>query len=89
MREYELNARKLIELAFDCKLIDDDQTWIAIKDARNVTAHEYDEQQALAHYNKIKSYLPHLQTLFKKMNTIADDVAEDLSNSAKNPDADN
>ena len=89
VKEYELNARKLIELAFDCKLIDDDQTWIAIKDARNATAHEYDEQQALAHYNKIKSYLPHLQALFEKMNTIADDVAEDVSNSAKSPDADN
>ncbi|MYB67447.1 MAG: hypothetical protein F4X75_02995 [Gemmatimonadetes bacterium] len=88
-KEYELNARKLIGLAFDCKLIDDDQTWIAIKDARNATAHEYDEQQALAHYNKVKSYLPHLQALFKKMNTIADDVAEDVSYSAKNPDADN
>ena len=80
VKEYELNARKLIGLAFDCKLIDDDQTWIAIKDARNATAHEYDEQQALAHYNKIKSYLPHLQALFEKMNTIADDVAEDVSN---------
>ena len=79
VKEYELNTRKLIELAFDCKLIDDDQTWIAIKDARNATAHEYDEQQALAHYNKVKSYLPHLQALFKKMNTIADDVAEDES----------
>ena len=89
VKEYELNARKLIGLAFDCKLIDDDQTWIAIKDARNATAHEYDEQQALAHYNKIKSYLPHLQALFEKMNTIADDVAEDVSNSAKSPDADN
>ena len=89
VKEYELNTRKLIELAFDCKLIDDDQTWIAIKDARNATAHEYDEQQALAHYNKVKSYLPHLQALFEKMNTIADDVAEDESYSAKNPDADN
>ena len=89
VKEYELNARKLIELAFDCKLIDDDQTWIAIKDARNATAHEYDEQQALAHYKKIKSHLPHLQALFEKMNTIADDVAEDVSNSAKSPDADN
>ena len=89
VKEYKLNARKLVELAFDCKLIDDDQTWIAIKDARNATAHEYDEQQALAHYNKVKSYLPHLQALFEKMNTIADDVAEDESYSAKNPDADN
>ena len=89
VKEYELNARKLIELAFDCKLIDDDQTWIAIKNARNSTAHEYDEQQALAHYNKVKSYLPHLQALFEKMNTIADDVAEDVSDSAKNPDDDN
>ena len=94
VKEYELNARKLIELAFDCKLIDDDQTWIAIKDARNATAHEYDEQQALDHYNKVKSYLPHLQALFEKMNTIhsatpADDVAKDTSYPAKNPDADN
>ena len=89
VKEYKLNARKLVELAFDCKLIDDDQTWIAIKDARNATAHEYDEQQALTHYNKVKSYLPHLQALFEKMNTIADDVAEDLSYSIKNPDADN
>ena len=94
IKEYELNARKLIELAFDCKLIDDDQTWIAIKDARNATAHEYDEQQALDHYNKVKSYLPHLQALFEKMNTIhsatpADDVAKDTSYPAKNPDADN
>ena len=94
IKEYELNARKLIELAFDCKLIDDDQTWIAIKDARNATAHEYDEQQALDHYDKVKSYLPHLQALFEKMNTIhsatpADDVAKDISYSSKNPDADN
>ena len=94
IKEYELNARKLIELAFDCKLIDDDQTWIAIKDARNATAHEYDEQQALDHYNKVKSYLPHLQALFEKMNTIhsatpADDVAKDVSYSSKNLDADN
>ena len=94
MKEYELNARKLIELAFDCKLIDDDQTWIAIKDARNATAHEYDEQQALDHYDKVKSYLPHLQALFEKMNTIhsatpADDVAKDIFYSSKNPDADN
>ena len=94
IKEYKLNARKLIELAFDCKLIDDDQTWIAIKDARNATAHEYDEQQAIGHYDKVKSYLPHLQALFEKMNTIhsatpADDVAKDISYSSKNSDADN
>lgn len=69
-KEYELNARKLIELAFNCRLIDDDQTWIAIKNARSASVHKYDEQQALDHYNKIKSYLPHLQALFAKMNTI-------------------
>ncbi len=88
IKEYEFNTRKLIELAFDSKLIDDDQTWIAIKNARNATAHEYDEQQAIDHYNKVRSYLPHLQALFEKMNTIhtttpADDVAKDASPPAK------
>ena len=91
VKEYEINAGKLIGLAFDCKLIDDDQTWIAIKNVRNATAHEYDEQQALAHYNRVKSYLPHLQALFEKMNAIhsatpADDAAKDPPYPSENTD---
>jgi nucleotidyltransferase substrate binding protein (TIGR01987 family) len=57
----------LLKAAYRQRLIEDEQTWIDILDARNTTSHEYDRDKAMALYESIKRYVPHLERLFSRM----------------------
>lgn len=56
-----------LRAAFRVGLIDDDQVWTRIRKARNATVHEYDQEQALALYRAVKTYVPHLRALLERI----------------------
>ena len=56
-----------LQAAFRVGLVDDDQVWTRIRKARNATVHEYDQEQALALYRAVKTYVPHLRSLLQRM----------------------
>ena len=58
---------KRLQAAFRVGLIDDDRIWTRIRKARNATVHEYDQEQALALYRAVKTYVPHLRALLERM----------------------
>ncbi len=60
---------ELLRTAYRLRLIEDEETWIDILDARNATSHEYDQDKALALYEEIKRYLPHLERLLSRIAT--------------------
>lgn len=57
----------LLKSAYRLRLIDDEQTWVDILDARNTTSHEYDQDKATELYESIKDYVPHLERLLSRM----------------------
>lgn len=57
----------LLKAAYRLRLIEDEQTWIDILDARNATSHEYDQDKAMDLYERIKDYVPHLEQLLARM----------------------
>ena len=60
--------RAAIKEAFSVDLIDNGDVWVDMIDARNVTAHTYDETKAIQIYNKIKvNYYPLLAVLVKNI----------------------
>ena len=60
---------ELLGTAYRLRLIEDEGTWIDILDARNATSHEYDQDKAMALYQEIKRYVPHLDRLLSRMAT--------------------
>ncbi len=56
-----------LQAALRAGLIDDDRVWTSIRKARNATVHEYDQEQALALYRAVKTYVPHLRALLQRM----------------------
>ena len=56
-----------LQSALRVGLIDDDQVWARIRKARNATVHEYDQEQALALYRAVKTYVPHLRALLERI----------------------
>ena len=59
----------LLKTAYRLRLIEDEQVWIDILDARNATSHEYDQDKAIALYEEIKRYVPHLEGLLSRIAT--------------------
>jgi type II secretion system protein G len=56
-----------IRAAFQLGWIDDDATWLQMKDDRNLTSHTYDEQTAEELYMRLPAYLPRLSTLVDRL----------------------
>lgn len=56
-----------IRAAFQLGWIDDDATWLQMKDDRNLTSHTYDEQTAEDLYMRLPAYLPRLSTLVDRL----------------------
>ncbi len=56
-----------LRAAFRVGLIDDDRVWTRIRRARNATVHEVDQEQALALYRAVKTYVPYLRALLERM----------------------
>jgi len=60
--------RAAIKEAFAADLIDNAEVWAEIIDARNLTAHTYDQPKAIEIYNKIKaSYFTQLAILLENI----------------------
>ncbi|HEV2916260.1 MAG TPA: HI0074 family nucleotidyltransferase substrate-binding subunit [Candidatus Babeliales bacterium] len=59
--------KDVLKEAYAGKLIDDEQTWLAMLHDKNVTSHTYDELQADIIYNHIKQYYPLLQNSFNAL----------------------
>jgi nucleotidyltransferase substrate binding protein, HI0074 family len=61
--------RAAIKEAFAAGLVGDAEIWADMIDARNLTAHTYDQPKAIEIYNKIKSsYFPQLACLLENIN---------------------
>jgi len=48
-------------------LISDPLPWFAFGDARNLTTHTYDEEQAAAAYEAARRFLAHAEELLKRL----------------------
>lgn len=59
----------LLKAAYRQRLIEDEQTWVDILDARNATSYEYDQDKAMALYRSIKRYVPHLERLLSRLSS--------------------
>lgn len=57
------SPRKCFKLAFQLRLIENDEEWIKMIDDRNLAAHAYNEDKADEIYLRINDYL----SLFKKL----------------------
>ncbi len=49
------SPRAIIKIAFQCNMIDDEETWLDILEARNILSHTYSDEQSLAVIDDIKS----------------------------------
>lgn len=65
----EINSPKsIIKKAFSNGLIDDENAWIDLLKARNVTSHIYDEETSVEIFNKIKNiYIKEFEKLLNKL----------------------
>ena len=63
----EFNSpKKVLKQAFEINLINNEETWSNMLEARNSTAHRYDEEQAIFYEDIIKKkYLTELENLLK------------------------
>ena len=51
------SPKAVIKIAYQCGMIDDEETWLNLLEARNILAHTYSDEQALAIINKLKNGL--------------------------------
>ena len=54
-----------LQEAFKFGLIEDDPLWLRMVDDRNLTVHTYDEEVAVAVFNRLGAYLPLLGKLLE------------------------
>lgn len=67
------SPRSIIKAAYGCGMINDEEGWLCLLDTRNVLAHTYSNEDALAAIGKIKSeYLP----LFDSLKRVIDEEWE-------------
>ena len=62
--------KETIKEAFSVGMIDDENTWIAMLNDRNMTSHTYNEKLADEIYNRIKHYVPELIKLLNKLSDL-------------------
>ena len=65
----EFNSpKKVLKQAFEIKLINNEEIWSNMLEARNSTAHRYDEEQAIFYEDVIKKkYILELEKLLKEL----------------------
>ncbi len=59
--------RDVLQKAYQYKLIDDDQVWLAMLDDRNKMSHVYDEDESHHVFVHIKKYLPVMTATYAKL----------------------
>lgn len=65
------SPRKVLKQAFESNIIVDEEVWSNMLEARNSTAHTYDEEKAIYYEDVIKNkYIKKLDELIKKLNEV-------------------
>ncbi len=65
------SPRKVLKQAFESNIIIDEEVWSNMLEARNSTAHTYDEEKAIYYEDVIKNkYVKKLDELIKKLNEV-------------------
>ena len=65
------SPRKVLKQAFESNIIIDEEVWSNMLEARNSTAHTYDEEKAIYYEDVIKNkYIKKLDELIKKLNEV-------------------
>ncbi|HIU40899.1 MAG TPA: nucleotidyltransferase substrate binding protein [Candidatus Aphodocola excrementigallinarum] len=65
------SPRKVLKQAFESNIIADEEVWSNMLEARNSTAHTYDEEKAIYYEDVIKNkYVKKLDELIKKLNEV-------------------
>ncbi len=65
------SPRKVLKQAFESNIITDEEVWSNMLEARNSTAHTYDEEKAIYYEDVIKNkYIKKLDELIKKLNEV-------------------
>lgn len=65
------SPRKVLKQAFESNIIFDEEVWSNMLEARNSTAHTYDEEKAIYYEDVIKNkYIKMLYELIKKLNEV-------------------
>ena len=65
------SPRRTLKLAFEIGLIIDEETWSNMLEARNSTAHTYDEEKAIYYEDIIKNkYINALSQIVRKLNEV-------------------
>ena len=65
------SPRKVLKQAFESNIIVDEEVWSNMLEARNSTAHTYDEEKAIYYEDVIKNkYIKMLYELIKKLNEV-------------------
>lgn len=59
--------KEVIKEAFSVGIIDNEKVWLLMLSDRNMTSHTYDEKLADEIYGRIKTYVPELKILLKKV----------------------
>ena len=60
------SPRAIIKIAYQCKMLNDCESWLELLDSRNILAHTYSDEQALNVIKKVKSDYMFLFAALKK-----------------------
>ena len=60
------SPRAFIKIAYQCKMLNDCESWLELLDSRNILAHTYSDEQALNVIKKVKSDYMFLFEALKK-----------------------
>lgn len=65
------SPKKVLKQAFESGIIKDEESWANMLEARNSTAHTYDEEKAIFYEDVIKNkYIKKIEELLKKLNEV-------------------
>jgi nucleotidyltransferase substrate binding protein (TIGR01987 family) len=64
------SPRGCFKAAYQLKLVDDHEAWLAVVDDRNLTAHLYSEEKANEAYSRLGGYVRLFQDLAKRVNRV-------------------
>jgi hypothetical protein len=59
--------RDFLNQAEKAKIIEDAKTWLAIRELRNIAAHEYSEKETNIFFNRLKTECPRLLAIREKL----------------------
>lgn len=62
--------KEVIQKAYEIKLIDNEDVWIAMLKDRNMTSHTYNQKLADEIYIRIKTYRPEIQSLVDRISKL-------------------